>query len=239
MIFAFLFSEAPVVFNESEIHNRAMRIITQNTAPSATDKPSRTDLFREPMGKGMGPAVTGAPLLAAEESPQMARVSPAQQLLFPATPREICAELGLNWWAALKLHEDGWLSFAPEDNLPLDEAQEAELRFVGSLAIAGCDRAMLSQLLAGLTRPYAYDVRRLHFDWSTRRWQALPDPRAFPETVFTDWLETLVETGDVRSLAGISELAQDALRRIEPAAPSTSITTSLWTETADREQTQG
>jgi hypothetical protein len=127
--------------------------------------------------------------------------------------------MGLNWWAALKLHEDGWLSFSPARTSNLDEAQEAELRFVGSLVIAGCDRSMLSVLLGSLPRPYAYDVKRLYYDWFSRSWRVLPESQANPEGVFTDWLESLVQGGDVSTLSGIGELAQDALSRVHQESP--------------------
>ena len=139
---------------------------------------------------------------------------PPQQLLFPSTPRTVCEEIGLNWWAALKLHEDGWLSFSPESTTGMDESQEAELRFVGALVVAGCDRPMLASLLSTLPRPYAYHRSRLYYDWPARRWRVLPDPMADPEATFTEWLEVLVEKRDGRSLAGIAELAQDALARV-------------------------
>ena len=138
----------------------------------------------------------------------------AQQLLFPANPRAICEQMGLNWWAAVKLHEDGWLSFSPATTPRLDEAQEAELRFVGSLVIAGCDHAMLPILLGGLQKPYAYDLSRLYYDWAARCWRPLPDPRAHPEASFAEWLGEMVESGDVNSLTGILELGQDALSRV-------------------------
>lgn len=137
-----------------------------------------------------------------------------QQLLFPANPRSVCDQLGLNWWAALKLHEDGWLSFSPALTPRLDETQEAELRFVGSLVVAGCDRGMLTVLLSLLSKPYAYDAARLYFDWAARRWRLLPDPYAQPEAIFTDWLERLVTEREVSSLSGILELGQDALSRV-------------------------
>ena len=137
-----------------------------------------------------------------------------QQLLFPANPRLICEQLGLNWWAALRLYEDGWLSYSPALTPRLEETQEAELRFVGSLVVAGCDRGMLAVLLSLLSKPYAYDPARLYFDWSGRRWRLLPDPDAHPEAVFTDWLERLVTQGEVSSLSGILELGQDALSRV-------------------------
>jgi hypothetical protein len=153
-----------------------------------------------------------------DDNPELARVAAAQQLLFPANPRAVCEQMGLNWWAALKLHEDGWLSFSPAHTTRLDEAQEAELRFIGSLVSAGCDRGMLAILLNGLSKPYAYDAARLYYDWSARHWRMLPDPHAHPEAVFTDWLERLVADGEVSSLTGILELGQDALSRVHVGA---------------------
>ena len=153
-----------------------------------------------------------------DDNPELARVATAQQLLFPANPRAVCEQMGLNWWAALKLHEDGWLSFSPANIPRLDEAQEAELRFIGSLVIAGCDRGMLAILLNGLPKPYAYDAARLYYDWFARRWRALPDPYAHPEAIFTDWLDNLVAQGEVSSLTGILELGQDALSRVHVGA---------------------
>jgi hypothetical protein len=154
-----------------------------------------------------------------DDNPELARVAAAQQVLFPANPRAVCEQMGLNWWAALKLYEDGWLSYSPAITSRLDEAQEAELRFVGSLVTAGCDRGMLALLLGALSKPYAYDPSRLYYDWTTRRWRLLPDPHAHPEAVFTDWLEALVVRREVGSLTGIVELGHDALSRvhIEPA----------------------
>ena len=150
---------------------------------------------------------------------QNARVDGPQQLLFPSEPRVVCNELRLNWWAAVKLHDEGWLSFAPEKTARLDEAQEAELRFVGSLVVAGCDHGMLGVMLKGLPKPYAYDLRRLFFDWLGRRWRLLPDNTPDAEGVFADWVEALVQNRDADSLRGISELAQDGLARIGPAQP--------------------
>jgi hypothetical protein len=149
-----------------------------------------------------------------DDNPALAHVAAEQQLLFPANPRVVCEQLGLNWWAALKLYEDGWLSYSPAHTPRLDEAQEAELRFIGSLVVAGCDRGMLAVLLSLLSKPYAYDAARLYFDWPARRWRLLPDPHAQPEAIFTDWLESLVTEREVSSLTGILELGQDALSRV-------------------------
>jgi len=152
------------------------------------------------------------------EGAQAAQVLPTQQLLFPYSPRAMCDEIGLNWWAALKLYEDGWLSFSPESTPRLDERQQAELRFVGSLVLAGCDRSMLTNLLSSLPKPYAYYGSRLYYDWAARHWRLLPDPRANREAQFTDWLDSLVEKQDIGSLSGIVELAHDALARVRVAS---------------------
>jgi len=167
-----------------------------------------------------------------DDDPQLARVPAAQQLLLPASPRAVCDEMGLNFWAALKLYEDGWLSFSPETMLRLDEAQEAELRFVSGLVLSGCDRSMLTVLLADLPKPYSYDLKRLYYDWSARRWRALPDPRAHPEAAFTDWLEMLVHSGDVGSLKGIGELARDALARVKTQGSQPEFSVATWTLTS-------
>jgi hypothetical protein len=177
-----------------------------------------------------------------KENSQPTRVPAAQQLLFPSSVRAICDELGLNWWTVVKLYEDGWLSFSPETITRLDEAQEAELRFVGSLVVAGCDRMMLAVLLGELRKPYAYDVRKLYFDWASRKWRVLPDPREHPEAVFADWLDTLIQKGDASSLSGIEELAQEALSRVRVRLPERTqpeLPHRSWSETDDGEQVQG
>ncbi|HRT07214.1 MAG TPA: hypothetical protein P5038_02830 [Candidatus Paceibacterota bacterium] len=147
-------------------------------------------------------------------NPQAAQITNAQRLLFAKSPVAVCQELGLNWWTAQKLHEEGWLSFAPEKTAGLDESQEAELRFVGALVVGGCDRNLLEVLLKDLPRPYAYDLKRLFFDWETRRWKMLPEPETDREAAFSEWVELLVQRRDARTLSGIAELARDALSRL-------------------------
>jgi hypothetical protein len=174
-----------------------------------------------------------------DDDPQHARVPAAQQLLFPATPRAVCDEIGLNPWAAVKLYDDGWLSFSPERAIHLDEAQEAELRFVGGLVLAGCDRPMLATLLSELPKPYAYELKRLYFDWGLRRWRVLPDASTHPETAFTDWLETLEHSRDVGSLEGIGELARDALARVRQDTHQSDLTPAALSLDGERLKAEG
>jgi hypothetical protein len=72
---------------------------------------------------------------------------------------------------------------------------------------------MLASLLGSLPKPYAYHGSRLYYDWVARNWRLLPDPQANPEAAFTEWIEVLVEQGDIGSLTGILELTHDALAR--------------------------
>ncbi|HVV01520.1 MAG TPA: hypothetical protein VHH88_09175 [Verrucomicrobiae bacterium] len=153
------------------------------------------------------------------DGPDLLPVAPVQEVLFASTPRRVCDEMGLNWWAALKLYEDGWLSFSPEQTSRMDETQEAELRFVGALILAGCDRRMLASMLSTLPKPYAYHGSRLYYDWTRRHWRVLPDPKAHPEATFAEWLERLVQQGDVESLNGVLELAHDAMGRLHAHLP--------------------
>lgn len=153
-----------------------------------------------------------------DDSPEMARVSGAQQLLLPSTPREVCELTGLNWWAAMKLWQDGWLSFDPESTPALDEAQEAELRFVGSFVAAGCDPAMLSRMVEGLRKPYSYQGNRIFYDWPYRRWRLLPTRIENPQAVFSEWVEQLKAEGDVDTLTSMADEIAKALIESRPSA---------------------
>jgi hypothetical protein len=149
------------------------------------------------------------------ESPERARTPVGQQLLFKPSPRTVCDEIGLNWWAALKLRDDGWLSFDPKQELPLDESQESELRFVGALVVAGCDNAMLHRLLDGLCQPYGYRPGQIYFDWVHREWRHLPRPSENATEVFDAWIDSLENGQDLAALQEIKERACDAINRIK------------------------
>jgi hypothetical protein len=149
-----------------------------------------------------------------------ARVWCVQGQLFPQSPRAVCDELRLNWWAAEQLHADGWLSFAPAAVAQLDEAQEAELRFVGALVVAGCDARMLERLLTPLTKPYCYRLSQMSYDWSAQAWRLLPAVEE-PKRVFAEWLDRLEQAGDVGRLEEIQSQVERALRAVGPEETGT------------------
>ena len=109
------------------------------------------------------------------------------------------------------------ISGAPVTVAELDEAQEAELRFVGALVVDGCDDRMLERLLAPLTKPHCYRLSRIYYDWSAQTWRLLPEvlPEPDAETVFANWLESLKnesDTGQLESIKSDVEAALNSLR---------------------------
>jgi hypothetical protein len=138
-----------------------------------------------------------------------------QGLLFPESGLKLCDKIGLNRWAAAKLHEDGWLSFNPETTAQLTEPQEYELRFVGALVTGGCGPELLSELLKDLDKPYCYNNGQIYYDWAAKAWQSIPDPRDEIETLIEEWIEELQESGDVGQLEQIKTKVDDALSALE------------------------
>ena len=113
-------------------------------------------------------------------------------------PREVCKKIGLDWNTALELFDRGWLSFNPEEKTELEEADEVELRFVGSLAAGGMDDRQLRMLLDGLRQPYRYRIEKMCFDWFDRVWRLFPESLGFDEV--QDFIDTLQRDGKVDRL---------------------------------------
>ncbi|HAA55656.1 MAG TPA: hypothetical protein DCE42_12915 [Myxococcales bacterium] len=144
---------------------------------------------------------------------ERARVRCVQMRLFPARPRQVCQAIRLNWMAALYLRDAGWLSFDPESVSELDEAQEAELTFLGSLVVAGTDGSMLEYLLRGLRKPYQYRIDEMFYDWRNQQWRLLPElGNVDGEEFLREWLDELVEQEDERQIRQIEKLASEALQ---------------------------
>jgi hypothetical protein len=138
------------------------------------------------------------------------KVDSAQMLLPIRSAREIAGKIGLDWSAALKLYDDGWLTFNPETAQITDTGMEAEFLFLGSLVAAGCDPVMLKKLLAGLTKPYRYDMRGVYYAWEMKHWQRFPAIPS-PEDSLDTWLTELVDEGDVDALRRIQASVEEAL----------------------------
>ena len=134
------------------------------------------------------------------------------------SPRSVCDAIGLNWLAARRLSEAGWLSFDPQSVSSLTIVQEAELRFLGAIVTTGCDESLLRKLLSDLRRPYAYRLDRMYYDWRDQCWRLLPREDEFRER-FDRWLDDLVDRGEVARLESLEHSIQDAMRSLRSALP--------------------
>jgi len=139
-----------------------------------------------------------------------ARIENRQMPIFARDSVAVCAELNLPLRDAQRLHYDGLLSFDPEAVGPLDESREAELVFLGAMLTAGCSRAVMRHLLAGLHKPYCYDVRRLFYEWRAHEWRLLPGEDD-PEGAFFALLDRLRERHAHEALLNLRAWLDEAL----------------------------
>ena len=140
--------------------------------------------------------------------------APTFAFLATHTPQAFCQHLGLNWIAALDLHQQGLLSFDPKTVEQLTHVQEAELKFLGRLVAAGCCGSVLKSLLVGLRKPYAYNLERMYFDWTARHWRLLEDTEEM-ESRWTEWLNELIAWGDLPVLERARTMVEEALLELQ------------------------
>mgnify|MGYP005850179175 CR=1 FL=1 len=145
------------------------------------------------------------------DSPEYARITADQDLLFPRSAWELCKEIGLDPWAASKLYDDRWLSFDPETTNSLSEQQECELRFVGSLVTGGLSPRLLPEILTGLKKPYVYEGRRIYYDWAEKRWRLIPQLLDEFEILLDKWIENMTDDENTDALEEVQEKIQAAL----------------------------
>lgn len=149
------------------------------------------------------------------------REEPLQGQLFHYSPQHVCGELGLNWLAAVRLYESGWLGFDPAKTGEMNEEQEMEFRFLGALVASGCDDRMLSVLLRPLQKPYLYSLNRIYFDWQCGgRWMPIPTAADFREEPSEQWIEHMKDDKDVETLQRICDLASEAIEEIGDEDPA-------------------
>lgn len=131
-------------------------------------------------------------------------------LLITVKPRELAEQIGLDWWVAKKLYDDGWLSFDPDATEITDEGMYDEFTFLGSLVTAGVDPYLLEKLLKDLERPYQYSISQMSYNWVERKWCAEPSP----EEVVDQLLADCVRDNDAETLFGLQRNVQNALLEI-------------------------
>jgi hypothetical protein len=136
-----------------------------------------------------------------------------QLRLFNPRPREVCYEIGLNWLAALRLRDSGWLSFDLEGKTVLTEPEENELRFIGVLVAFGLDESQLGMILKGLRKPYRYVIERMYFDFQAKMWRLIP--RSPDIGKICELIDLLKQEGEIDDLRSLYEQIAEALEEME------------------------
>jgi hypothetical protein len=94
---------------------------------------------------------------------------------------------GILFYQAELLFNEGFLSWKPEPNKPLEGEQWNELLFLWSLRfLNGLPVEIIKTMLSGLQKPYAYSKSGVYWDFEQTRWiapepkplQRLPNPEA-------------------------------------------------------------
>lgn len=96
-----------------------------------------------------------------------------QLRLWASTCGEVLASQGVRPVEMDRLHAAGILSFPIEVEENILPQQEAELEFLSNLVRSGCDIPMIRALLSSLDPPYAYDAKRMVFDFSRSCWREI------------------------------------------------------------------
>jgi len=66
-------------------------------------------------------------------------------------------------------------------------------------------------LLDSLSKPYSYRGSRIYYDWATKHWRLLPEPKPDPEAGFEEWIESLTDGGDAARLKELKAQIEAAL----------------------------
>jgi hypothetical protein len=88
---------------------------------------------------------------------QPASTPACQSTLFPDSLSETLLELRVSADELRRWHSSGWVSFGPEDDLPLEQWHVNELRFVRDASRSGLPDAFISALFGQLPRPMNFD----------------------------------------------------------------------------------
>jgi len=128
----------------------------------------------------------------------------------PYTPRESSEKLGIKWQDVVMLYEEGYLSFDPEKTIIESEEQSLEWDFLARLIAGGCQKDQLALLLKDLEPPYAYDIRRIYFDWAFKKWRTIPRLKSLAAFV-EDAIDETFDDDDIDTLYELSSSIETAI----------------------------
>ncbi len=99
------------------------------------------------------------------------QVQNSQESLFNTSVDELLKQYKITPAIVTEWYQSGYLSYDPLAYDELDEGQEIEFHFIGSLFKSGLSLKSVETLLARLEKPYRYDLQSVYFDLLKNDWE--------------------------------------------------------------------
>ena len=99
------------------------------------------------------------------------QVQNSQESLFNTSVDELLKQYKITPAIVTMWYKSGYLSFDPLAYGDLNERQEIEFHFIGSLFKSGLSLISVESLLARLEKPYRYDLQSVYFDFIKNDWE--------------------------------------------------------------------
>jgi len=138
------------------------------------------------------------------------QVQNSQESLFNTSVDELLKQYKITPAIVTEWYQSGYLSYDPLAYDELDEGQEIEFHFIGSLFKSGLSLKSVETLLARLEKPYRYDLQTVYFDFLKNDWEYQP---TIPEV--GEQVEYLIWDKEVDVLLEIKERIEEYLDDLE------------------------
>ena len=126
----------------------------------------------------------------------------------PLDMRRCAEQIGLKWSEAIRLYEEGFLSFNPDTTAITTDAMSVEFDFLGRLVVAGCNSKLLKILLRDLEKPYIYELRKHYYDWVKGTWQPIPKLNSLVDFIECQ-IDVAFDNDDINALNLFSSMAKN------------------------------
>ncbi len=134
------------------------------------------------------------------------QVQNSQESLFNTSVDKLLKQYKITPAIVTEWHKSGYLSFDPLVYDELNEGQEIEFHFIGSLFKSGLSLISVETLLARLEKPYCYDLQSVYFDFLKNDWE---DQLRIPEV--EEQIEELIENEENDVLLEIKNRIEEYL----------------------------
>lgn len=128
----------------------------------------------------------------------------------PLDMRRCAEQIGLKWSEAIRLYEEGFLSFNPDTTAITTDAMSVEFDFLGRLVVAGCNSKLLKILLRDLEKPYIYELRKHYYDWVKGTWQPIPKLNSLVDFIECQ-IDVAFDNDDINALYDLGYLVDASI----------------------------